>query len=150
MNTVIKPKTFIATLGLQLLILSFNTQADKIYKWVDEQGNVHFGSQAPQGHQSIEVKAKNQRPSGKNTPSKAPAAIPQQSATQAEASNATEKTYTSDDQRICEQASNNLKTMKNQPRVRMEESGELKVIAGEEKVKLENKMAALIKEHCKP
>ena len=49
-------RTLIATLTLGLS-LAASVQADGIYKWVDENGVVHFGSQPPQEKQVEVVKA---------------------------------------------------------------------------------------------
>lgn len=54
-------RTLMATLTLSLGLMAA-AQADGIYKWVDEDGVVHFGSQPPQEKQVEVVKApKSQR-----------------------------------------------------------------------------------------
>ncbi|QKX17368.1 DUF4124 domain-containing protein [Microbulbifer sp. YPW1] len=50
-------RTVIATLFLSLGLMAATAQADGIYKWVDEDGVVHFTSQPPQKKQVEVVKA---------------------------------------------------------------------------------------------
>lgn len=50
-------RTFVTTLSLSLSLLAAAAQADGIYKWVDKDGVVHFGSQPPQKEQIEVVKA---------------------------------------------------------------------------------------------
>jgi len=50
-------RTIVTTLSLSLSLLAATVQADGIYKWVDEDGVVHFGSQPPQKEQVEVVKA---------------------------------------------------------------------------------------------
>ncbi|WP_078084483.1 DUF4124 domain-containing protein [Microbulbifer mangrovi] len=50
-------RTVIATLSLSLGLLAATAHADGIYKWVDEDGVVHFTSQPPQKEQVEVVKA---------------------------------------------------------------------------------------------
>ena len=50
-------RTVLATLSLSLGLLAAAAQADGIYKWVDEDGVVHFTSQPPQKEQVEVVKA---------------------------------------------------------------------------------------------
>ncbi|WP_299595547.1 DUF4124 domain-containing protein [uncultured Microbulbifer sp.] len=50
-------RTLVTTLTLSLSLLAAAAQADGIYKWVDEDGVVHFGSQPPQKEKVEVVKA---------------------------------------------------------------------------------------------
>lgn len=48
-------KTFLALL---LLMITTLTAASEIYRWVDDQGKVHFSDQAPKEHQSESLELK--------------------------------------------------------------------------------------------
>ena len=144
-----------STLGLLLigfLTVSFPMQsyAGKIYKWVDAEGNVHFGSQAPVGQETQEMNVNNQRPSGnKPQPKNSLSQTAKESPSATPASSQDPNANPQKNADICAKASKNLKTMKSQPRVRVEnDNGDIKVIAEEEKAKLEEQMAKLVKEHC--
>ncbi|MBB5210901.1 DUF4124 domain-containing protein [Microbulbifer hydrolyticus] len=50
-------RTIVTMLSLSLSLLAASALADGIYKWVDENGVVHFGSQPPQKEQVEVVKA---------------------------------------------------------------------------------------------
>ncbi|MBN8430360.1 MULTISPECIES: DUF4124 domain-containing protein [Microbulbifer] len=50
-------RTTVTTLCFTLSLLATAAQADGIYKWVDENGVVHFGSQPPQQEEVEVVKA---------------------------------------------------------------------------------------------
>ena len=41
--------------GSLLLALSTTAMAGQVYKWVDAQGNTHFGSQPPEGQQATSI-----------------------------------------------------------------------------------------------
>ncbi|MFG0382949.1 DUF4124 domain-containing protein [Pseudomonas sp. zbq_18] len=133
-----------------LLALSTTVSAGQIYKWVDAQGNVHFGSQPPEGQKAAEVNPNISQP-------KPPA--PQVTATPADSEDAVQEKL---DQQAredvakneaerkvyCERIRKDLAQMKANPRVRIEDGGELRRLTEEERQERISKSEASIKENC--
>ena len=133
-----------------LLALSTTVSAGQIYKWVDAQGNVHFGSQPPEGLKAAEVNPNISQP-------KSPA--PQVTATPADNKDAVQEKL---DQQAredvakneaerkvyCERIRKDLAQMKANPRVRIEDGGELRRLTEEERQERISKSEASIKENC--
>jgi hypothetical protein len=118
-----------------LLALSTGATAGQIYKWVDAQGNVHFGSQPPEGQEAASVNPNISQP--KATP---PASKPSTGdAGKAEQEAIDEKVKQevareeSNRKENCEKARYNLAQLKNNPRVRMEMNGEIRKLSEEER-----------------
>lgn len=118
-----------------LLALSTGATAGQIYKWVDGQGNVHFGSQPPEGQDAAAVNPNISQP-------KVPAPLPKPSATstgKAEQDAIDEKVKQevakdeADRKKNCETARYNLAQLKNNPRVLMEVNGETRKLSEEER-----------------
>ena len=53
---------------IMLCLLSLTLGGSEIYKWVDENGVVHFTDKPPQNQQSIEVQAQDEYPQVESTP----------------------------------------------------------------------------------
>lgn len=133
-----------------LLALSTGATAGQIYKWVDGQGNVHFGSQPPEGQDAAAVNPNISQPKVA-----APAAptlktekqdeeqekLDEQARSQATEREKELKTY-------CERIRKDLAQMKASPRVRIEENGELRRLTEEERQERIAKSEASIKENC--
>src|SRR5690554_690182 len=66
MNVLNKTAFSIATGLLLLAAQPTSSVADSIYKWVDDNGQVHFGQQPPDNRQSEEINAKTPRSFGQN------------------------------------------------------------------------------------
>ncbi|AHL76640.1 glycosyltransferase [Stutzerimonas stutzeri] len=123
--------------GGLLLALSSSVMASQVYKWVDAQGVTHFGAQPPQG-QSVETlntatppprpaaattaTPEEPEPSGESEQRKIDRQVKQQVAEQE-----TER------QRYCTTLRTNLAQLQNNPRVRMEEKGEMRRLNEEER-----------------
>ncbi|AEF20838.1 DUF4124 domain-containing protein [Pseudomonas fulva] len=135
-----------------LLALSASAMAAPIYKWVDAQGVTHFGEQPPQGQQSTTVNP-SAAPPASTTPEAKPAptfdaiADPEQAAADAKvkqevaAQEAQRKKY-------CETQRNNLAQLENNPRVRVEEGGEMRRLGEDERQKRIADAKQAIKENC--
>ena len=50
------PRTLMIVLAL--CAVSLNAQAERVYKWVDENGTVHYSQQPPPGHESTEMEVR--------------------------------------------------------------------------------------------
>lgn len=135
-----------------LLALSASAMAGQIYKWVDAQGVTHFGEQPPQGQQSTTVNPSAAPPPSTSAKQKpAPTfdsiADPEQAAADAKvkkevaAQEAERKKY-------CETQRNNLAQLENNPRVRVEEGGEMRRLGEDERQKRIADSKQAIKENC--
>ena len=134
-----------------LLTLSTGATAGQIYKWVDAQGNVHFGSQPPEGQEAASVNPNISQPKIAAPAAKAPEAsgedkeqekLDEQARAAASKREAELKVY-------CERIRKDLAQMKASPRVRVEENGELRRLTEEERQDRIAKSEASIKENCK-
>ncbi|SHN07652.1 DUF4124 domain-containing protein [Phytopseudomonas punonensis] len=135
-----------------LLALSASAMAGQIYKWVDAQGVTHFGEQPPQGQQSTTVNPSAAPPTAavpesKPAPTFESIADPEQAAADAKvkkevvAQEAERKKY-------CETQRNNLAQLENNPRVRVEEGGEMRRLGEDERQKRIADSKQAIKENC--
>lgn len=136
--------------GSLLLALSASAMAGQIYKWVDAQGNTHFGAQPPEGQQAAEVNPNISQPKVA-----APAAPKledrsvdaeqeklDEEARQAAAKQEKErKTY-------CERIRQDLAQMKANPRVRVKVGDDTRRLTEEERQERMAKSEASIKENC--
>ena len=133
-----------------LLALSTGATAGQIYKWVDGQGNVHFGSQPPEGQDAAAVNPNISQP--KVTAPAAPTLkteakdeeqekLDQQARSQASEREEEMKVY-------CERIRKDLAQMKASPRVRIDDGGELRRLTEEERQDRIAKSEASIKENC--
>ena len=135
-----------------LLALSASAMAGQIYKWVDAQGVTHFGEQPPQGQQASTINPSVAPPPSTTTEVKpAPTfdaiADPEQAAADAKvkkevaAQEAERKKY-------CDIQRNNLAQLENNPRVRMEEGGEMRRLGEDERQKRIVDAKQAIKQNC--
>lgn len=136
-----------------LLALSASAMAGQIYKWVDAQGVTHFSEQPPQGQQSTTVNTSAaSAPSApvepKSTPTFDSIADPEQAAADTKvkqevaAQEAERKKY-------CETQRNNLAQLENNPRVRVEEGGEMRRLGEDERQKRIADSKKAIAENCR-
>lgn len=117
-----------------LLALSGSAMGGQIYKWVDAQGVTHFGAQPPQG-QAVETLNTAAPP-----PRAAPAAPTEpQTSGEAEQRDIERKVKeqvaeeTARRQQYCTTLRTNLAQLQNNPRVRVEEDGEVRRLSEEER-----------------
>ncbi|MEK1905378.1 MAG: DUF4124 domain-containing protein [Pseudomonas sp.] len=136
--------------GSLLLALSASAMAGQIYKWVDAQGNTHFGAQPPEGQQAAQVNT------NITQPKVAPPAPPkfEKSAGEARQEELDREAKAAADKRekelsaYCESLRKDLAQMKANPRVRIEENGEPRRLTEEERQERMAKSEAGIKENC--
>ena len=133
-----------------LLALSSAATAGQIYKWVDAQGNVHFGSQPPEGQQAATVNPSISQP-------KAPAPTkPQIEAETGDKQQAAIYEKVKQDvakqeaerKQFCETVRTNLSQLRNNPRIHVEEGGEARRLTEEERQARIAESEKAIAENC--
>lgn len=136
--------------GSLLLAMSSTTMAAQVYRWVDAQGITHFGAQPPEGQaaQTLNTVAPPPKPSAPEAAtgeSHAPLgdqqAIDRKVKQQVVEQEAERKRY-------CETLRTNLAQLQNNPRVRVEEKGEVRRLTEEERQARITETQQKIGEHC--
>ncbi len=136
--------------GSLLLALSASAMAGQIYKWVDAQGNTHFGAQPPEGQQAAEVNPNISQPKvaapapPKLDDSKKDTEQEQLDQDAREAAAKQEK----ERKTFCEETRKDLAQMKANPRLRINDNGETRRLTEEERQERMAKSEASIKENC--
>lgn len=120
--------------GSLMLALSATAMAGQVYKWVDENGNTHFGAQPPEGRESTTINTN--VPQSKAAPAK-PVAAPTEEDTEQDAADKKVKQDVAkaeaERKKFCEQTRTNLAQLKNNPRLRTQEGNEVRRITEEER-----------------
>lgn len=119
-----------------LLALSTGATAGQIYKWVDDQGNVHFGSQPPEGQDSTRVNPNISNPKTPSAPAQPQAEAGAEDAEQKAIDEKVKKDVAKKEaerKKYCETVRNNLAQLKNNPRVLTEENGQVRRLTEEER-----------------
>jgi hypothetical protein len=128
-----------------LLALSTGATAGQIYKWVDAQGNVHFGSQPPEGKDSEAVNPNISQPKTPKPPKQS------RDEAQEKVDEKVKKDVAQQEKErkaFCDATRANLAQFKNNPRIRMEIDGEVRHLTEEERQDRIAKSEAAIKENC--
>lgn len=119
--------------GSLLLTLSGAVMAGQIYKWVDAQGVTHFGAQPPQGQAAQSLSTATAPPK----PSLAPLEAAGSGESEQRAIDQSVKKQVADQeaerQRYCTALRTNLAQLQNNPRVRVEDKGEVRRLSEEER-----------------
>mgnify|MGYP006375159697 FL=1 len=118
-----------------LLCLSGQVMAEQIYEWKDAQGQLHYTEQPPVGVQSTLIKTGNV-----SSKSKAPAAPKLQSQIDAGAQQEIDAKVKQDVakqqaelKQYCEQLRTNLAQLENNPRISVEENGQVRRLGEDER-----------------
>lgn len=138
--------------GSLLLALSSSTMAAQVYKWVDAQGITHFSAQPPQGQAAQTLNTV--------TPPPKPAAAAEPDASESSASLVDQEKIDrkvkqqvaeqeAERKRYCETLQTNLAQLQNNPRVRVEENGEVRRLKEEERQSRIAETKQKIEENCK-
>lgn len=133
-----------------LLTLSTGATAGQIYKWVDAQGNVHFGSQPPEGQEAASVNPNISQP--KTPPAKSPVADKGTDDKQKAVDDKVKEDVAKQEaerEKFCEATRYNLAQLKNNPRISVEIQGETRRLTEEERQQRIAESEASIKENCK-
>lgn len=140
----------LATAILSLTLNSGASYATNVYKWTDERGVVHYGDKRPDGTKSetlrVESRASTPRPPLKEQLDKFEEEQKKENSTK-QALKA-EKEAQQQDQLRCSQAKNNLQTIENNSRIRIEDNGELRYMTPEEITAKKQEMSKIIEEAC--
>ncbi|WP_415844231.1 DUF4124 domain-containing protein [Stutzerimonas zhaodongensis] len=120
--------------GSLLLALSSAVMAGQVYKWVDAQGVTHFGAQPPQGQAAQALNTATPPPKPLEAAQVEPATtgdteqrVIDQKVKKQVAEQEAER------QRYCTTLRTNLAQLQNNPRVRVEEDGEMRRLNEEER-----------------
>lgn len=136
--------------GSLLLAMSSTAMAAQVYRWVDAQGITHFGAQPPEGQaaQTLNTVAPPPKPSvpepatgESHAPLGDQQAIDRKVKQQVAEQEAERKRY-------CETLRTNLAQLQNNPRVRVEEKGEVRRLTEEERQARITETQQKIGEHC--
>lgn len=120
--------------GGLLLALSSGVMASQVYKWVDAQGVTHFGAQPPQG-QSAEV-LNTATPPPKPIAAEPIESEPAAGSEQRDIDRQVKRQVAeqkAERQRYCTTLRTNLAQLQNNPRVRVEEEGQMRRLNEEER-----------------
>lgn len=140
-------------MGSLLLALAPTVMAAQVYKWVDAQGITHFGAQPPEGTSASTVNTNTAQPKTNFPPPAAPQPAPTSSTDDKQKAiddKVKQEVAQQEAERIqnCEQLRENLAQFKNNPRVRVEEKGEVRRITEEERQERIAKSEKEIQENC--
>jgi hypothetical protein len=124
--------------GSLLLALSATASASQVYKWVDAQGNTHFGNQPPQGQDATQVNTGVSQPKPATPPAPAPLPLPgtEQDPAQKAIDEKVKKEVAEREekmQKYCEVTRTNLAQLQNNPRLTAEVDGEVRRLTEEER-----------------
>jgi hypothetical protein len=137
--------------GTLMLALSTTAMASQVYKWVDDKGVTHFGAQPPQGQQAITINTATPPP--RSTPSTpAPSADNQLDPEQAAIDKKVKEDVAKQEaerKQYCQNARSNLAQLENNPRVRIEDGGEVRRIDENERQERITELKKAITENCK-
>lgn len=128
---------------LALLLASPGLMASTVYKWVDEEGVVHYGTRAPTGKEASSFTPK----TGHSEPVKYDTQNPETEGQNTEEQ--TQKRVAQPDPERCEAARNNLKALNNFGRIRVRtEDGGTAYLTEEEQQKRIAEAEKVIEEAC--
>lgn len=136
--------------GSLLFALSGSVTAGQIYKWVDAQGVTHFGAQPPAGQavetlNTVVAPPKPATPASKTEQPEAPDTEQREIDRKVKEQVATQE---AERKRYCETLRTNLAQLENNPRVRVEENGEVRRITEEERQSRIGEAKQKIGENC--
>ena len=137
--------------GTLMLALSTTAMASQIYKWVDDKGVTHFGAQPPQGQESTTINTA--APPPRSTSSAPPPSLeeqldPEQAAIDKKVKEDVAK-QEAERKQYCENARTNLAQLENNPRLRIEDGGEVRRIDENERQERITELKKSIAENCK-
>jgi len=137
--------------GSLLLALSSSTMAAQVYKWVDAQGITHFSAQPPQGQAAQTLNTVTPPP--KSVAAESDASENSESLVDQEKIDRKVKQQVAEQEaerkRYCETLQTNLAQLQNNPRVRVEENGEVRRLKEEERQSRIAETMQKIEENCK-
>ena len=136
-----------------LMALSATAMAGQVYKWVDAQGVTHFGSQPPQDQSATSVNTSAAPPKAAEqeaepTPTFESIADPEQAEFDKKAK-AEVAAKEAERKKYCENVRSNLAQLENNPRLRVEDNGEMRRLGEDERQNRIAEAKAAIADNCK-
>ncbi|SDO09283.1 DUF4124 domain-containing protein [Pseudomonas jinjuensis] len=119
-----------------LLVVASPAMAAQVYKWVDEKGVTHFSAQPPEGTNAAAINTNTAPPKATFPLPPAPAPQPPRDDKQKAVDEKVRRDVARQEaerSKYCAGLRNNLAQLKNNPRVRIEENGEMRRIPEEER-----------------
>lgn len=117
--------------------------AEKIYRWVDDEGVTHFTAHPPKNRESELVRVQ----TGRSDPVKAPETSPDREQDRTDQNNAARQ-QSRDDAYRCSIAQENLKILQTSARVQVQEGGEIRYLNEEEQRERAEQARQIIDESC--
>jgi hypothetical protein len=139
---------FIALLASILLPLLCNAE---VYKWTDENGAIHYSDIKPNKGSSEKLNIKTNNPSQERaSPQSSAQALDQQKSKelQAQAERLKSETQNREQNSQCENARDNLKTLQENSRIKINENGDIRFLTPEEIEQKKQSYIKLISEQC--
>jgi hypothetical protein len=136
--------------GSLMLALSATAMASEVYKWVDAQGVTHFSAQPPQGQPATAINTSVPPPRqapAEPAPSVEERLDPEQAAIDKKVKEQV-ATQEAERKQYCESARTNLAQLENNPRLRIEEEGEVRRIDENERQERIVELKKSIAENC--
>lgn len=136
--------------GTLMLALSTAAMASQVYKWVDDKGVTHFGAQPPQGQQATTINTAAPPPrqaASEPAPSIEEQLDPEQAAIDKKVKEDVAR-QEAERKQYCENARTNLAQLENNPRVRIEDGGEVRRIDENERQERISELKKSIAENC--
>ena len=135
-----------------IFFISAPAFAEKVYKWVDEAGNIHYSDIKPNAQNVEDVKVRGSSSSasgGSDVLGKANAIDEQKSAElEKKAAEMQEETKKRETQAQCQAIQDNLNKMRDSSRVKVSENGELRYLTPEEIAERRKSYQEMYKAHC--
>jgi hypothetical protein len=137
-------------MGSLLLAVSFATLAAPVYKWVDAEGQTHFGSLPPEGVQAELVSTSVH--SAKPPLEPARTEVPENGDESQQAIDAKVKKDVAAQQeelrKYCAELRSNLALLENNPRLQTEEKGEVRRVGEDERQEQIKQTRKALQENC--
>lgn len=149
-NTFLRPAAKAISATAISIILSMSATdalaAKKFYKWVDDQGVVHYSATPPNGQKSSVITTYNRRgtPAPNQTTGK-----PGETNKETEAPQKQETKEQIKDPKLCASAKKNLEVIETNHRIRLRgEDGKMKMLSAEEKEAQKKNSEQIASDHC--
>lgn len=141
---------FITTAVLASSFIAPPSYAGKVYKWTDENGVIHYGDKRPEGAQSETLRVESKSSAPRTSPQDQLKSLEEKQQKESLAKQEQEKSKKAKEQNQlrCTQAKENLQTIENNARIRIEENGELRYMTPEEITAKKDDMNKIIAEAC--
>jgi len=150
-NTFLRPAVKATSVTAISIILSLSATdalaAKKFYKWVDDQGVVHYSATPPKGQKSSVITTYNRR--GTPGPNQA-TEKPKETNNKEDDSEKPETNERIKDPKLCASAKKNLEVIETNHRIRLRgDDGQMRILSAEEKESQKKNSEKIVSDHCK-